>query len=244
MKNIKKMKMKKNHIIVFVIFLLLSLGVALSPLCNVKSVEVVNIGEENPNFDADLLTISSNFFLFNSKELTDKMMEDGLIASVKIEKKWFLKLKVTIEWKQPVIYLKSSDLYAALDREGYVLNFVETLPEEGYIDGIVVKYAKIGEVVSTENDYITKNAVHLHFLFAENSEIVPGLSLKPRISVVGTDIIQSISDDYLINFGDGEEAEERFKRAIAICEELARKGVKNGIINLRRKNHSVYEAWK
>lgn len=239
-----KKKNNKKFALMILLFLLLGLGVCLSPLCNVKNVEIENIGEENSNFDKSLLDLKANFFLLDTRGLSDELMKTGLMDSVHIEKKWFLKLKVSIEWKKPVIYFKSSNLYAALDRQGYVIGFVENEPELGYIDGIVVKYAKIGEVVITENDYITKNAVLLHFLLEENSDIIPGISLKPRISVKGTDIIQHISDDYIINFGDGDEAEEKFKRALSILDELSLKGTKNGIINLRRKNHSVYEAWK
>lgn len=237
-------KIKTKHLVLFLALLLVSIGVALSPICNVRGVELESIGPENPNFDKALIDIRSNFFLLDGKKLTETMMDTGLIDSVHIEKGWFLKLKLVVEWKRPVIFLKSSELYAALDREGYVLDFKEKQPDEGYIDGIVVRYAKIGEIVETENDFITKNAVQLHFLLKDNSDIIPGLSLKPRIRVDGTDIIQFISDDFIINFGDGDEAEERFKRALGICEELMAKGVKNGIINLRRKNHSVYEPWK
>lgn len=236
--------MKKKYVIIGLVLLVVGLGLALSPLGKVMKVDVENIGPENENFDRALLDIRSNFFLLDTKALSDSLMATGLIDSVKIEKKWLLSLSIVIEWKRPVIYLKSSDLYAGLDRQGYVLGFVDKQPGGGYIDGIVVEYAKIGEIVKTENDYITKNAVHLHFLLEENSDMVAGMSLKPRITVEGTDIIQHMSDDFIINFGDGDEAEERFKRALSICEDLAAKGVKNGIINLRRKNHSVYEAWK
>lgn len=236
--------MTKKKVILALIVLGVVLLIGVSPICNVKSVVVEDIGSPNANFDRAVLDVKSNFFLYDTKNLSNAIMESGLVSSVNIEKKWFLSLKVSIEWRRPIIYLKSSDLYAAVDREGYVLDFVDRLSGEGFIDGLIIKYAKIGEAIITENDYITKNAVILHHLFLENPFIIGGITLSPRISVDGTDIIQHISDDYIINFGDGDEPEERFKKAIAIYEELSKKGVKNGIINLRRKNHFVYETWK
>ncbi len=89
-----------------------------------------------------------------------------------------------------------------------------------------------------------ENAVNLYLYMLENEHLYVSNPLKPNIVIKGNNIYQIINSKYKIDFGDGEDIEDKFSKAVTIYNEMTGKAVKSGIINVSRHNHYVYETWK
>lgn len=239
--NAKKKSKKK---LIAILFVLLCLVYFLSPLSNVSSVELVDIGEKNPNLDESLLDVKGNFWLLDTEKIKNSLMLSGFLDSVSIEKEFYCKLSLKLEWKKPVIAVRVGERYAVLDKSAYVLYFEEDKTNLGSVDGIIVKSARLGEPIVTNDDRLAENAIDLHFLFLANSDKFTSAPLKPRIKIVDGQIINVIADKYEMNFGNGEGSKTKFAQALAIYNKLSERSVTTGVINVSRKNHYVYETWK
>lgn len=240
------MKKKNRKLIILIFFLILIIFYSVSPLSNIKEVMLINNGEPNQNLNNDIFKLDDkNFWFYNTKNLSNELMRTGLLDEVKISKEFYCKLRIELKWKKPTVALRTgSNAFAVLDKMGYVLSIQDEQPSIGIIEGIVVKYARLGEPIVSENNALTTNAVNLYFIFAENADLFEGGAVKPNIKVDNKEIINVISDKYYFNFGDGSDYEEKFSKAVAIYNDLQKKQVTTGIINVSRKNHYVYETWK
>ncbi len=217
----------------------------LSPIFKVREVVLVDKGEKNTNFDVEKFVIDENFFLFNTEKYEKELISTGLIESVTIDKDFFCKLRVEITWRSPIISLKSGNSDIILDKNGYVLYINEQKDKElGSIAGVIVKSARIGKPIITENDYMLINAVNLYLLILENEGLFATGRMEPNIVIEGGNIIHEINPKYKMNFGDGSQIEEKFSKALAIYNNLSEKGITSGVINVSRKNHYVYEILK
>ncbi len=235
---------RRNIIIILAFLIVLSLLYVVSPLSDVQDVVLINNGDPNPNLDSKLLDLKGNFWFFNTENLSNELMLTGLLDEVKVEKEFYCTVKITLTWKVPVISIKTADRFASLDKTGYVLYLDDVKKTDGFIDNLVVEYARIGEPIVTEDDALTANAVNIYFMFLENKDLFLEGAVKPDIRIIDGEIVQVISDQYWINFGDGNDYESKFAGAIAIYNDLKSKAVTTGIINVSRNNHYVYETWK
>ncbi len=135
---------KKKHLILTIIFIAVLILVLLSPLFKVRTVEIVDKGLRNKNFDKKFFTIDSNFFLFDDSSYKDEVIDTGLVQKVEVKKEFFCKVVVEITWRDALISLKSGDRYIILDKDGYVLYIDKTDRGHGCIDGVIVKSSRIG----------------------------------------------------------------------------------------------------
>ncbi len=238
--------MSKKIKIIFALILLIVLvyGILFSPLTLIDKVEVSNIGQVNSNFDESLLEINDNFFLFSEASFNEKILATGLVESMKIQKKFPNTVHLELTWKTPLIAIKSAERNIIIDKNGYVLYIDNESMNLDIIEGVTVKFSKIGEVIKTTNDMVFENAVNLYLLVQANRELfVPELSLS-NIVIYNDKIIQNIGEYFDIYYGDGSELDDKFSKAIAIYNELSKKEVNSGIINVSRKDQYIYETWK
>lgn len=236
------MSKKKLKRILFVLIILIM--ILISPIFKVRKVVIHDDGIRNGNFDLSDFNLEKNIFLLSKSKLEESLFESGFIDSVKIEKKFFCELHLTIKWKKPLISLKSGDSYIILDHKGYVLYISENDMGLDCIEGVIVKSARIGHPVISKNDFILENAVNLYLLINENRHLYANPEIEAKLMVKKDAIIQILQPEYIINYGDGSDLQERFSKAISIYNNLYEKQVSTGIINVSRKNHYVYETWK
>lgn len=215
-----------------------------SPLFDVRKVKLVEINERNSNFDPSYFEIDENFILFNSSNYEKKLLDTGLIDRVEVDKQFFCELELKITWKKPLVSVRSGDSGIILDSRGYVLYISESNRNLDQIDGVIVKSARIGEPIITENDFMLENAVNLYLLILENKHLFANPELEAKIAIKNNCIIQVLGPEFDINYGDGSDIKERFSKALAIYNSLLEKQVTSGTINVSRKNHYVYETWK
>ncbi len=243
---------KKKFIIIF--FIVIAIIAAVVFNLKVFNVVLNETGVHNVNIDSvvteDIFDLShEKYLLFDTEEYRQKLLKTGLIEEVSVEKNYF-DVIINLKWRTPIISVESGNSNIILDKDGYVLYILNQEQKMdfqnkiGVISGLVVKSARLGEPVITENDHILENAVNLYLLILNNKELFTLEYLIPNIKIEQDRIIQVINPKFYIDFGDGSEIEDKFSKAVAIFNKMCEKQVTTGIINVSRKNHYVYETWK
>lgn len=235
---------RRKHKIGLLLLIIFGAILLFSPLFDVRKVKLVETNERNSNFDPSYFEIDENFFLFNASKYEKKLLDTGLIERIEVDKQFFCDLELKITWKKPLISVRSGDSDIILDSRGYVLYISESNRNLDRIDGVIVKSARIGEPVITENDFMLENAVNLYLLILENKALFANPALEAKIAIKNNCIVQVLGPEFDINYGDGSDIKERFSKALSIYNSLYEKQVTSGTINVSRKNHYVYETWK
>lgn len=237
------MKKFKVFSIVFVLSLAFLFFLSITPFFYVKSVNINEINQRNHNFDMEIFDISLPYFYLDTDSIEKQALNSGLIKSISIDKNNFLELNIEITWKKAFITIESADKYVYIDEKGYVL-YIENKSDELYcIEGLAVKSASVGHIIKTSDNQVLESSVNLLLLLDANPSIFQNAEKIRNVKIIKNEIIQIIGEKLWINYGNGENIEEKFKSAVLIYQDLVSKNVNTGIINVSRKDHNVYEPW-
>lgn len=136
-KDIKKIQ-RRNKIIhrflalcFFIVAMVLFL---LSPVFNIKNVEVFGNNKVSSDTIVSLLQIDNNTNLFklSYKEIGNRVKQNSYIKSVKVNRILPSGLKITVTEREPSFQLEFGSSFALIDDEGYILEIVKE-PMQGII---------------------------------------------------------------------------------------------------------------
>ncbi len=231
---------------IFILSLLLSvfvLGIIVA-MFKVETVVVKDLNKSYTKVDFDKYLKGNSIFMLNPSKKEQKIKKCGLIEEIRISKVFPKKVIVEVLWKEPVIAMKTAGKFAYLSNDGFVLGLEAKNDNIDTIEGVIVKSAIIGNTIHTENNEQTIAGVNLIRIINDNKSIVKDDGFQSNVKIINGNLVQVINDKYWINFGDGKDIKEKFKKAIAIYNFNVDKGVTTGIINVSIDDHAIYEAWK
>lgn len=125
--NIQKRKVIKK-ISVFFLLLVLIIGAIvyffLSPIFNVKSIQVINnnyISSEQI-INASGINLNENMFKFSKKEVKQKILTNPYVESVDISRNIFLdKVQISVKERIATLMLEYGNSYVYINNQGYIL---------------------------------------------------------------------------------------------------------------------------
>lgn len=225
-----------KRLLVLIIICLLAL-VLISPLVQVKSIEMVGV---NSHYVEQLkqLVSDKNWLLTSSKRFATLLESHHLVKKAIVKKTGLLCLQVTIEERKPFASVHSGGLYVMIDENGLVLELSEKSLAPYAIEGFHVQSAKVGYPIVTNNTELIEKAVQLVFLYQQNGEI------KPDVYLHDGQLIQKINPQFWVNYGKGYDVIVQFNEAMAIYHDLKSKSSSTGIINLSIQGQTVIQSWK
>lgn len=141
----QKIKQQKRRIIrkltTFVFFLVLIIGsitfFMLSPIFNIKTIEVIN----NNNIAADQIisaskiTLNENMFKISTKEAQNSILSNNYIESVKVKRKLFNTIQIDVKERIATLMLEYGNSYVYINNQGYILEISTTKLEAPIIKG-------------------------------------------------------------------------------------------------------------
>ena len=98
----------------------------------------------------------SSFFLFRYGNLEEDLKEKfPFIESVSVQANFPSAVEIKIKERQKIGYIKTSDGYAVIDKNGYVVALSDGMPENGapLFSGVTVLSAVLGQKVEIEDSY-------------------------------------------------------------------------------------------
>lgn len=181
---------------------------------------------------------ASNWLITSSRHYEELLGEHPLVAAIQVDKRFFNRLKLSVEMEKPFAAVKSGRIYVMISSEGIVMSLAQESEAPYVIDGFKVDYAEVGHELITENSDLIVKAVQLVDLYQKYTKI------KPNVHLIAGDLIQKINPKLWVNFGKGFDIAKQFNVAMSIYDDMKSKQSNTGIINLSVPGQSVIQTWK
>lgn len=235
----KKKKIKK----LFMLFImLLSICVTLClklPYFNIMNIQV----NGNKNIPAkDIIALSNikvgnNIFYANLKEGENNILSNPYISTVTITRKFPATLIISVQEREAIFYNTKDNQYFVIDKTGVVLQKRDNINGMKLIklDGIDFSKCEVGKLVKDGDTRKVDAIVSLGDIVC-NSKISQGLTL---IDVSSSVDIKVYYGDICIKFGNAEDIDKKFNKALNILDRKELKGVK-GYIDVSFNGNPVF----
>ncbi len=201
----KKKKKRKLKTAVVVLIIAAVITFLLSPVFNIKYINVINNEKVSQNNILSLssIKIGSNMFKVNIKETKERIKTIPYIQDANIFRNLKGEITISVTERQPAFYFKKGTGYLLSDKEG---RYLEMLSKKPYglasITGIDIGSGKLGEFVSEKysnnltslinlltefknlgidsrvSEINIKNPDNLTFIFDGNKKIVMGKNFR------------------------------------------------------------------
>lgn len=235
----KKKKIKK----LFMLFIMLvSICVTLClkiPYFNIINIQVT--GNKNISIK-DIIALSNikvgnNIFYVYLKESEDSILSNPYISSVTITRKLPSTIVISVKEREATFYNTKDNKYLVIDKDGVVLQKRDDIKDMKLIklDGIDFSKCEVGKLIKDSDERKVDAIVDLGDI-VHNSKISKGLTL---VDVNSSIDIKVYYGDICIKFGNADEIDKKFNKALNILDRKELKGVK-GYIDVSFNGNPVF----
>lgn len=239
---LQRRKRKKIKKLFMLFIMLLSICVTLClklPYFNITNIQVN--GNKNISIN-DIITLSNikvgnNIFYVNLKEGENNILSNPYISTVTITRKFPSTLIVSVKEREAVFYNAKDNKYFIIDKAGVVLQKRDNIKEMKLIklDGIDLSKCEVGKPIQDSDKRKVDAIVNLGDIVS-NSKVSQGLTL---IDVSSSIDIKVYYGDICIKFGNAEDIDKKFNKALNILDRKELKGAK-GYIDVSFNGNPVF----
>lgn len=239
----KRRKRKKIKRYTLLIIMLISISVTLClklPYFNIKNIEV----ENNRNISSDeIIKLSDikrgkNIFYLDLRQSKTNIAKNSYILSVEIRRKLPSMIKISVEERTAVFYIKKGEKYLVVDNNGVILEEKDLINGMKLIklDGFDKSSYKVGEVINEQDIKKIKSIGQITELIKNLNEDVPEPSIVDLNDL--TDI-KVCYGNMIIKLGTSDDMDKKYNRAINILMYNKLVG-KKGYIDVSYKGDPVF----
>lgn len=239
LKRRKKKKIKK----LFMLFImLLSICVTLClklPYFNIMNIQVN--GNKNISIKEVIalsnIKVGNNIFYLNLKESENNILSNPYISTVTVTRKLPATLIISVKEREAVFYNTKDSKYFIIDKAGVALQKRDDIKGMKLIklDGIDFSKCEVGKPVQDSDKRKVDAVVNLGDIVC-NSKISQGLTL---VDVSSSIDIKVYYGDICIKFGNADDIDKKFNKALNILDRKELKGVK-GYIDVSFNGNPVF----
>lgn len=239
--NRRRKKKIKKYVLLTIILLSISVTLCLKvSYFNVKKIEVI----DNRNIQSDEIKrlsnikLDKNIFYLNLKKSKENILTNPYILKVQIKRKLPNNIKIYVQERTAVFYIKKGEQYLVIDENGVVLEekaFIKGM-KLLRLDGFNDDLYKVGEIIKSKDNRKIKLISKITELIKRLKKDIP----EPNIVDMG-DLtnIKMIYGEMIIKLGTIDKIEEKYNKAINI---LMNKGLRNkrGYIDVSFNGNPVF----
>ncbi len=226
--------MRKLAFVTVVIVALVA--ISFSPLLNIRHVSG-NADYQLSAADENWL-YSQNWLWHSAAWLGQNLPDNMTYQDVVVDKDNLFSVAITATQREPFIAIKSGGYFVVIDMYGVVLD-LSLEPDAPYvIEGFEVTSAVVGKPLAADEMGLVERAVQIVYMFKTYTDYEPSIKLK------GRRIIQKMTDDIYIDFGQGENVELQFNNALAAYQNIIENSGTSGIVNVSNPNQCIIEPLK
>lgn len=141
-------KKKKKKLLILLCVAIVAVAVFLSPVFNIRNIEVTGIKELTPEYVISSAGLSTGMHItsFSIKDAQKLLNKTPYISSAKINYVFPGSLHITVTEKMPVVYYRFADGYAGINVDGIVTDIVQIMEKKLPVaSGITLASYSIGE---------------------------------------------------------------------------------------------------
>ncbi|MCY6483718.1 FtsQ-type POTRA domain-containing protein [Clostridium aestuarii] len=216
-KRRRKIKIRRCFLF-FIILISISITLCLKhPYFNVKEIQVFN----NRNISSEeikkisKLNIRKNIFYLNFKESKTNILKNPYILSTDIKRKLPNKIKIYVQERTAVFYVKEDNKYLVIDKDGIVLERKESINKMKLLklQGFEEKTFTVGEVISKKDSRKVEVISYITDLIKRLKKGIPEPSM---VDVGDLTNIKMYYGNMVIKLGTSDDIEKKFNTAINI----------------------------
>lgn len=130
-KKIRKKRLIIKNMLAFIFIVFLIVLFLLSPVFNIKNIEVTGNNKISSDTIKSLLQIddNTNIFRLSYKNISEMIKKNAYIKSVKVNKILPSTLRITVAERKPSFQLEFGSSYVLIDDEGYILEILKNARE-------------------------------------------------------------------------------------------------------------------
>ncbi len=226
--------MKKLAIIIVIVIALLA--VSYSSLFNIR--QIGGNGDYQLSEADETWLYSQNWLWHSSAWLAQNLPDNMTYQDVVVSKDNLFSVTITATAREPFIAIKSGGYFVVIDMYGVVLDLSLEPAAPYVIEGFEVTSAVVGKPLAADEMGLVERAVQIVYMFKTYTDYEPSIKLKDR------HIIQKMTDDIYIDFGQGEDVELQFNNALAAYENIVENSGTSGIVNVSNPNQCIIEPLK
>ncbi|PRR75160.1 cell division protein FtsQ/DivIB [Clostridium thermopalmarium] len=237
----RKRKKIKRYILLSILLISISIILCLKlPYFNINTIEV----ENNRNITSDEIIklsnieIGKNIFYINLKRSKTNIMKNSYILDVNIRRQLPNKIKIYVEERTAVFYIKKGEKYLVVDDSGVILEEKQTINGMKLIrlDGFDKDDYKVGEVIKAQDTRKIKIITEITELIKNLKEGIPEPSI---VDLTDLTDIRICYGDMIIKLGTSDNMEKKYNMAINIL--MYNKLInKKGYIDVSYKGDPVF----
>jgi len=163
----RKKRRRRRRAFLFLLFLL-AVGVggyffATSDAFIIKEIDVKGNSYYTKGQVVELSEIKKGDNLWKTKmlDVRDKIRQDPYIADVKIDRKPFHSVLITVTERQEALVCEFADHFVVMDYDGYVLKLSDEAPELPVVCGLKIEKAKPGQALKVKNNHQLSDSISL-----------------------------------------------------------------------------------
>ncbi|MCH4890222.1 FtsQ-type POTRA domain-containing protein [Acidaminobacter sp. JC074] len=186
-----------------------------------------------------LLTDELHFFKLNQYELDEKLLAYPKVKTGVIKKVFPDRLEIVVDERMPVVALEWSEQYLLVDEELVVVEVASSTSGYYPIHGYKFENFNIGCEIKDNHRYILENAMFLAFMIMNYDALE-----QPAITIEENKIFLSVNDNLRVEFGDGDNMEERFNKMVGVYEKLQEDGIYSGVIKVFHDGYPTFDPFE
>lgn len=207
---------------------------------NIKQISVVNNDFLNPKDIIKETGIKGddNFFLVNLYGPREKLLTNPYIKDVEIRRVFPDKINIVVYERKEFCYVDVAGTIVVVDEQGRVLRTVESTEALILLEGFEIENYRIGEIMTSVDPYEFQRALDI----VDLSSQIEGIDVK-TIDYRDEFLMMNMKNGLKVDFGNGNDIESKFNKFYAIYEDLSKKGIKEGLINVNNNGIPTYRPF-
>lgn len=236
----RKKKRIKKLFMLFIMMMSLFVTLCLKlPYFNVKSVQVSGNKNISQKDIISLLNVKlgNNIFYINLKDGKNNILGNPYISNATVTRKFPSTIIINVKEREAVFYNNIDTQYFIVDKDGILLQKRDNIKDMKLtkLDGFDYSKCEVGKVLKDSDKRKTDAVVALGDI-VRNNKISQGLTLIDLNSSIDVKVYYG---DICIKFGNVEDIDKKFNKALNILERKELKGVK-GYIDVSFNGNPVF----
>lgn len=177
----------------------------LSPIFNVKAIEVINNNHISSEqiINASEISLNENMFKFSKREVKNKILSNPYIEKVTIKRNIFTdKVQIDVKERTATMMLDYGNSYVYINNQGYILEISSIKIDSPILKGYVTPLEDVKPGKRLNNDDLERLEDVLRIIEAANSKGIGELITNIDISSKKGYIIYLESEDKTVYLGD------------------------------------------
>ncbi len=184
---------------------------------------------------SDFATLMNLNLMTTPKRDLEKLIEHNpYIESFTLQRLFPSSLQISCVERQEFAAIHFNGLYIIIDPAGIVLDIRKEYGILMLLDGFDFESVHLGKPLDSKNKEALEHTIQLMLLLKQNVDFEYQVTYKKGIEI-------RLSETMTAKFGQGEDIQNQFVAFMTIYEDIMRKGILGGVIDVSKKKYYIFK---